>query len=99
MGKPLKSTDFRGFFCFRAREARFRGEAKHFGTNMTTENAKAPVRQLRLVVEAEDYEAALTFYRDDLGLPEQEAYEGGGRARDNTLVPGGRRLSCPSPPR
>lgn len=28
------------------------------------------VRQLRLVVEAEDYDAAVAFYRDVLGLPE-----------------------------
>jgi lactoylglutathione lyase len=30
----------------------------------------APVRELRLVVTASDYEAALRFYRDALGLPE-----------------------------
>ncbi|MEU7895872.1 VOC family protein [Nonomuraea sp. NPDC049152] len=35
------------------------------------------VRQLRLVVEAEDYEAAVAFYRDALGLPEQAAFSGG----------------------
>ena len=29
------------------------------------------VRQLRLVVEAEDYDAAVAFYRDVLGLPEE----------------------------
>ncbi|MFJ8042814.1 VOC family protein [Kitasatospora sp. NPDC096147] len=32
------------------------------------------VRQLRLVVTAADYEAALRFYRDELGLPEQAAF-------------------------
>lgn len=35
-------------------------------------------KQLRLVVEAEDYEAALALDRDVLGLHEQESYEGGG---------------------
>ena len=35
------------------------------------------VRQLRLVVEADDYDAALTFYRDVLGLPERIAYADG----------------------
>lgn len=40
-----------------------------------------PVSQLRLVVETEDFEAALSFYRDVLGLPEQESYEGDGGAR------------------
>lgn len=32
------------------------------------------VRELRLVVTASDYEEALRFYRDVLGLPEREAY-------------------------
>jgi catechol 2,3-dioxygenase-like lactoylglutathione lyase family enzyme len=40
-----------------------------------------PPSQLRLVVETEDFDAALTFYRDALGLPELEAYEGEGGAR------------------
>lgn len=37
------------------------------------------VTELRLVVTAEDYDEALTFYRDVLGLPELEAFtvEGG----------------------
>ncbi|MCP8999191.1 Rid family hydrolase [Pseudarthrobacter sp. RMG13] len=64
---------------------------------MTTENAKAPVRQLRLVVEAEDYEAALTFYRDVLGLPEQEAYEGEGDARVTILGAGRATLELSNP--
>jgi lactoylglutathione lyase len=34
----------------------------------------APVRQLRLVVTAADYEEALAFYRDVLGLTEEAAY-------------------------
>jgi lactoylglutathione lyase len=32
------------------------------------------VRQLRLVVTADDYDEALRFYRDVLGMREQEAY-------------------------
>ena len=38
-----------------------------------------PVRQLRLVVTAEDYDEALAFYRDTLGMPELAAFsaEGG----------------------
>lgn len=31
------------------------------------------VRQLRLVVEADDYDATVAFYRDMLGLAEEEA--------------------------
>jgi predicted enzyme related to lactoylglutathione lyase len=38
------------------------------------------VRQLRLVVHAEDYDGALRFFRDVLGMPEQEAYSGEGGA-------------------
>lgn len=41
----------------------------------------SPVTQLRLVVETDDYDEALTFFRDVLGLPEREAYEGDGGAR------------------
>lgn len=44
------------------------------------------VTQLRLVVETDDFEAALAFYRDALGLPEQESYEGDGGARVSILT-------------
>ncbi len=38
------------------------------------------VRQLRVVVTADDYDEALRFYRDVLGLPEEAAFSGeGGR--------------------
>jgi catechol 2,3-dioxygenase-like lactoylglutathione lyase family enzyme len=39
------------------------------------------VRQLRLVVEAHDFDAAVTFYRDILGLPEELAVAGPDGAR------------------
>ncbi|GII92799.1 VOC family protein [Sinosporangium siamense] len=42
-----------------------------------TPSGQPVVRQLRLVVEAEDYEAAVAFYRDALGLPEQAAFSSG----------------------
>lgn len=45
-----------------------------------------PVLQLRLVVETEDFDAALKFYRDALGLPEQESYQGEGGARVSILT-------------
>jgi len=39
-----------------------------------------PVRQLRLVVLADEFDAALAFYRDVLGMPEAEAVSSpGGR--------------------
>ena len=40
-----------------------------------------PILQLRLVLETEDLDAALAFYRDALGLPELESYQGDGGAR------------------
>ncbi len=57
----------------------------------------SPVRQLRLVVEAEDYDAALAFYRDVLGLQEQEAYEGEGDARVTILDAGRATLELSNP--
>ncbi|MDQ4053724.1 MAG: VOC family protein [Actinomycetota bacterium] len=54
-----------------------------------TDADSRPVRQLRLVVEAEDYDTAVAFYRDVLGLEEQEAFEGEGDARV-TIVDAGR---------
>lgn len=41
---------------------------------------KGGVRQLRLVVHAEDYDGALRFFRDVLSMPEQESYSGEGGA-------------------
>jgi catechol 2,3-dioxygenase-like lactoylglutathione lyase family enzyme len=41
----------------------------------------APVMQLRLVVEVEDFNEALAFYRDALGLTEQAAFQGDNDAR------------------
>jgi lactoylglutathione lyase len=55
------------------------------------------VRQLRLVVTAEDYEAALAFYRDVLGLPQRAAFSSdGGRV---TILDAGRAtLELADPP-
>ena len=38
---------------------------------MTT---NTPPRQLRLIIETDDFDSALRFYRDVLGMPEQLAY-------------------------
>ena len=46
------------------------------------------VKQLRLVVHAEDYDDALRFFRDVLGMPEQEAYSGDGGAQVTILDAG-----------
>lgn len=55
------------------------------------------VRQLRLVVAAEDYEAAVTFYRDVLGLPEQAAFAGDGGAQVVILDAGRATLEIANP--
>lgn len=55
------------------------------------------VRQLRIVVEADDYDAALAFYRDVLGLPEAEAYAGDGGARVAILDAGRATLEIANP--
>jgi len=49
---------------------------------------KSAVRQLRPVVEVEDFDAALAFYRDALGPPEQAAFSGDGDARVAILSAG-----------
>ena len=59
--------------------------------------APSPVRQLRLVVEAEDYDAALAFYRDVLGLPQQIAYADGEDDRVAILDVGRATLEIASP--
>jgi len=45
------------------------------------------IRELRVCVTAEDYDAALRFYRDVLGLPEVAAFSGRGRV---TILDAGR---------
>lgn len=55
------------------------------------------VLQLRLVVETDDYEEAVAFYRDVLGLSEQEAYEAEGGARVIILDAGRATLELANP--
>ncbi|WP_189330768.1 VOC family protein [Actinoplanes ianthinogenes] len=55
------------------------------------------VRQLRLVVEAEDFAEAVRFYRDVLGLPEQAAFAGEGDARVVILDAGRATLEIANP--
>jgi uncharacterized glyoxalase superfamily protein PhnB len=47
----------------------------------SADSIPSSVTQLRLVVETDDYEKAVAFYRDVLGLSELEAYEGVDGAR------------------
>ena len=58
---------------------------------------RPPVIQMRLVVEAEDYDEALRFYRDVLGLPEEAAFEGEGGAHVAILDAGRATLEIANP--
>lgn len=62
-----------------------------------SESDARPVRQLRLVVEADDYDAAVAFYRDVLGMPEEAAFSGDGDARVMILDAGRATLEIASP--
>jgi lactoylglutathione lyase len=55
------------------------------------------VLQLRLVVEAPDYDEAVAFYRDVLGVPEELAVEGGDGARVTILDMGRATLELANP--
>ena len=56
-----------------------------------------PVTQMRLVVEADDYDEAVRFYRDALGLPEEAAFTGDGDARVAILDAGRATLEIANP--
>ena len=55
------------------------------------------VLQMRLVVEADDYDEAVRFYRDVLGLPEEAAFESEGGARVTILDAGRATLELANP--
>lgn len=55
------------------------------------------VRQLRVVVEAPDFEEAVGFYRDAVGMPLAEAYEAEGGARVAILDAGTATLELSNP--
>ena len=56
------------------------------------------VHELRLVVTAEDYDDALHFYRDVLGLPEREELISPGGGRVTILEAGRATLELADPP-
>ena len=64
---------------------------------MNADRRAGTVRQLRLVVEADDYEEAVRFYRDVLGLPEEAAFEAEGDARVMILDAGRATLELANP--
>lgn len=51
------------------------------GYGAALSQSRAPVRQMRLVVAVDDYDNAVRFYRDELGLIVEETYEGENGAR------------------
>ena len=59
--------------------------------------ANTTVRQLRLVVEAEDFEEAVAFYRDALGLEEEFVVDSEGGARVVALQAGRATLEIVNP--
>ena len=65
--------------------------------DVLTATPRGTVRQLRVVVEADDFEAALAFYRDVLGMPQAEAYEADGGARVVILDAGRATLELANP--
>ena len=64
---------------------------------MTDVKGPQRVRQLRLVVAADDYDEALTFFRDVLGMPEELAVSGGGGAHVTILDAGRATLELANP--
>ena len=55
------------------------------------------VLQMRLVVEADDYDEAVRFFRDVLGLREEDAFSGPGAARVAILDAGRATLEIANP--
>ncbi len=69
-----------------------------FDTPMTHDADPRPrVTQMRLVVEAEDYDEAVHFFRDVLGLHEEGAFAADGDARVTILDAGRATLELANP--
>lgn len=64
---------------------------------MADATTRPGVRQMRLVVEAEDFDEAVAFFRDVLGLPEELAVSGDGGAQVMILDAGRATLELANP--
>lgn len=64
---------------------------------VTTTVPVGEVRQLRVVVQASQFEQTLAFYRDIVGMPQAEAYEAEGGARVAILAAGRATLEIANP--
>jgi catechol 2,3-dioxygenase-like lactoylglutathione lyase family enzyme len=62
-----------------------------------TTNDKPKIAQLRVILEVADHDAAVRFFRDELGLEEQVAFEGVGDARVAILNAGRATLELSNP--
>jgi len=71
--------------------------AAHVAGTATRAPALGSVRQLRVVVQASDFERTLAFYRDDVGMPQAEAYEADDGARVAILDAGRATLEIANP--
>ena len=58
---------------------------------------RGPVRELRLVVTAEDFDEALRFYRDALGLREAAVFQSGNDGRVSILEAGRATIELANP--
>ena len=77
--------------------ARFVARAADAAAAASAVPAAGAVRQLRVVVQAPDFDAALAFYRDVVGMPQAEAYEAEGGARVAILDAGRATLELANP--
>jgi hypothetical protein len=77
--------------------AEYRGKVADAAERFAPEGARRCVRQLRLVVEAEDYDDAVRFYRDVLGLPVEGAFAADGGAHVTILDAGRATLELVNP--
>ena len=68
-----------------------------FSKHGATQQPSNRVRQLRVVVEAEDYDEAVRFFRDVLGMPEEAAFAEGDDDRVAILEAGIATLEIASP--
>lgn len=76
---------------------RFLARAADAAVSVTVPPAGGAVHQLRVVVRAPDFEDALAFYRDVVGMPQSEAYEADGGARVVILDAGRATLELSNP--
>ena len=76
---------------------RFLARAADAAGAIAASPAAGEVRQLRVVVQAPDFDEALAFYRDVVGMPQAEAYEAAGGARVAILDAGRATLELANP--